>query len=60
MGRLSSCIHFYDTDLKKQSIQIIPKTYRDMTRQIAILSMDFDEPNQRIGAIINGIGIAFW
>jgi len=22
--------------------------------------MDFDEPNQRIGAIINGIGIAFW
>jgi hypothetical protein len=32
MGRLSSCIHFYDTDLKKQSIQIIPKTYRDMTR----------------------------
>lgn len=31
-----------------------------MAHEIAILSIAFNDSYERIGAIINGIGIAFW
>lgn len=60
LGRLSSSITLYDPkDLHVQH-KILPSTCRLMSKDVAILSLAFCEKDQRIGCIINNIGVTFW
>lgn len=60
MGRLSSSITLYDPKDLHVKHKIIPSTCKIMAKDVAILSIAFCERDQRIGCIINNIGITFW
>ena len=60
LGRLSSSISLYDPQELKVKDKITPSACKIMSKDVAILSIAFCERNQRIGCIINNIGITFW
>ena len=59
LGTLSSSIFLYDIDLKSKR-EIQPNESKQMDKDIAILSIAYCRKMNRIGAIINNIGLLFW